>query len=94
MCGVSQCAVTSNALAHEFSELSEELGLLGEDGEPCNFEEEEEEHHDEEEEEGHEDEDEDHDHMGMLPLEWVLSMRSHDDQIDQSALSFGQYFQA
>ena len=67
----------SHDLAHEFSELAEEMGLVGEDGELCRVEEEEEgEEHDEHEHEGeeheeHEDEGEDH-HAGKFQFQIVV----------------------
>ena len=42
----SQCAVTEHVLAHEFTELSEEMMLTDIDGEICHVEEEEEGHGD------------------------------------------------
>ena len=46
--------MTSHNLADEFSELAEEMGLVGEDGEPCRVEEEEGEEHEEHKDEGEE----------------------------------------
>ena len=61
-----QCVITEHVLAHEFSELAEEMSLTDGDGELCLIEEEEGEHgHEEEEEEhGHEEEGEEHGHEG------------------------------
>lgn len=52
-----QCAVTRSILAHEFSELSEELMLTGSGGEECHVDGHDEEHHEEGEEEGEEERD-------------------------------------
>ena len=50
-----QCAITDHVLAHEFSELAEEMSLTDGSGELCIF---------EEEEHGHEEEGEEHGHKG------------------------------
>ena len=55
----TQCGVTNNALAHEFTELAKEMVLTDGDGELCHVEEEEEHGH-EEEEHGHEEEEHGH----------------------------------
>ena len=49
-----QCLVTDHILAHEFTELAEELSLTDGDGEVCHVEEEEEEHGHMEEHDKHE----------------------------------------
>ena len=58
-----QCAITEHVLAHEFSELAEEMSLTGGDGELCLVEEGEHRHEEEGEEHGHEEEEE-HGHKG------------------------------
>ena len=57
-----QCVITEHVLAHEFSELAEEMSLTDGDGELCLVEEEGEEHGHEGEEHGHEGEE--HGHEG------------------------------
>ena len=52
-----QCVITEHVLAHEFSELAEEMSLTDGSGELCLVEEEEGEH-------GHEEEGEEHGHEG------------------------------